>query len=103
MPPLDYDVRQLRSSGTARRTAIAERPSPESFLTFLMRLYNELASWWPLLSAPADYAEEAAFYRRVLVETCDRPPHSLVGAAATEMPVKSLVDLRFARVADSIQ
>lgn len=29
-------------------------------------LYGRLASWWPLLSAPADYAEEAAFYRRVL-------------------------------------
>ena len=27
-----------------------------------MKLYNELASWWPLLSPPDDYAEEAAFY-----------------------------------------
>lgn len=25
------------------------------------RLYQELAEWWPLLSAPADYADEAAF------------------------------------------
>jgi hypothetical protein len=24
------------------------------------KLYNELAEWWPLMSAPADYAEEAA-------------------------------------------
>jgi SAM-dependent methyltransferase len=30
------------------------------------RLYDEFASWWPLLSAPADYAEEAAFYERIL-------------------------------------
>jgi SAM-dependent methyltransferase len=30
------------------------------------KLYEELASWWPLMSAPADYAEEAAFYRRLL-------------------------------------
>lgn len=29
-------------------------------------LYGPLASWWPLLSAPADYAEEAAFYGGVL-------------------------------------
>ena len=29
-------------------------------------LYGPLASWWPLLSAPAEYAEEAAFYRQVL-------------------------------------
>lgn len=26
------------------------------------KLYGELASWWPLLSDPADYAEEAATY-----------------------------------------
>jgi hypothetical protein len=25
------------------------------------KLYGELASWWPLLSSPDDYAEEAAF------------------------------------------
>lgn len=30
------------------------------------QMYARLASWWPLLSAPADYAEEADFYRRVL-------------------------------------
>ena len=29
-------------------------------------MYGRLASWWPLLSAPEDYAEEANFYRRVL-------------------------------------
>lgn len=29
-------------------------------------MYEELASWWPLLSAPAEYEEEAAFYRRQL-------------------------------------
>jgi SAM-dependent methyltransferase len=31
-------------------------------------LYDELASWWPLLSAPDEYAEEAAFFRRLLLE-----------------------------------
>jgi Methyltransferase domain len=35
------------------------------------RLYGELAAWWPLLSAPADYAEEAACYQRLLLEECD--------------------------------
>lgn len=29
-------------------------------------LYDELADWWPLLSAPEEYAEEAAEYLRVL-------------------------------------
>ncbi len=34
------------------------------------RLYTDLAGWWPLLSTPADYAEEAGFYRKALVEVC---------------------------------
>ncbi len=38
-----------------------------------LKLYRELASWWPLVSAPADYAEEATFYRRVLTRACGRP------------------------------
>jgi SAM-dependent methyltransferase len=31
-----------------------------------MKLYEELADWWPLVSAPADYAEEAGEYIRLL-------------------------------------
>jgi hypothetical protein len=27
-----------------------------------MQMYPERAVWWPLLSAPADYAEEAAVF-----------------------------------------
>lgn len=32
------------------------------------RLYRELAEWWPLLSAPEEYAEEAADYTRLILE-----------------------------------
>ena len=35
-----------------------------------MQLYDELAEWWPLLSAPEDYAEEAAFYTQTLKDAC---------------------------------
>jgi SAM-dependent methyltransferase len=42
------------------------------------KLYCELAGWWPLLSPPADYAEEAALYQRVLLDTCERSPHTLL-------------------------
>ncbi len=28
-----------------------------------MKMYEELADWWPLLSMPDDYVEEAAFFR----------------------------------------
>jgi SAM-dependent methyltransferase len=37
------------------------------------RLYGDLAPWWPLLSAPEEYAEEAEVYRRVLVAAADIP------------------------------
>ena len=35
------------------------------------KLYCELAAWWPLMSAPADYQEEAGFYTEILREACD--------------------------------
>jgi SAM-dependent methyltransferase len=38
------------------------------------RMYHDLAPWWPLLSAPSEYAEEAEIYRRLLVEAGDPPP-----------------------------
>jgi SAM-dependent methyltransferase len=41
-------------------------------------MYGELAGWWPLLSAPSEYAEEAEIYRRLLVEAADRPPLTLL-------------------------
>jgi SAM-dependent methyltransferase len=36
-----------------------------------MQLYDQLADWWPLLSDPADYAEEAAEYLRLLGDVHD--------------------------------
>jgi SAM-dependent methyltransferase len=37
------------------------------------KLYHELADWWPLLSAPEDYAEEAGIYRDFLRATSTGP------------------------------
>jgi SAM-dependent methyltransferase len=34
------------------------------------KLYDDLAVWWPLLSAPAEYAQEAGFYRQILEDAC---------------------------------
>ena len=42
------------------------------------RLYSELADWWPLMSAPDDYAEEAATYQRILLEASGIPTHTLL-------------------------
>jgi SAM-dependent methyltransferase len=43
-----------------------------------MKLYHELAEWWPLLSAPADYAEEAAFFAKLLNGSCSPPPRTVL-------------------------
>ncbi len=42
------------------------------------KLYRELASWWPLLSAPAEYAEEATTYRELLVRGCETLPRAVL-------------------------
>ena len=42
------------------------------------RLYDDLAGWWPLLSAPEEYAEEAAFYRQALVDAAERPVRTVL-------------------------
>ena len=42
------------------------------------RLYDEFASWFHLLTHPADYAEEAAFYLRVFTEVLGAPPRTLL-------------------------
>ena len=39
----------------------------------MSKMYDELASWWPLLSPAAEYEEEAAFYARMLADACAGP------------------------------
>ncbi len=41
------------------------------------RFYGDLASWWPLVSAPAEYAEEAAFAASLL-DTADGPTRTVL-------------------------
>jgi YCII-related domain/Methyltransferase domain len=42
------------------------------------KLYHEFAAWWPLLSAPADDADEAAFVRQTLLAACHGPLETLL-------------------------
>lgn len=42
------------------------------------KMYTDIASWFHLVTAPEDYAEEAAFYRRLLLKACDRRPRTLL-------------------------
>ena len=46
------------------------------------RLYAELASWWHVLSAPEDYAEEAALLRDALDRTATTPIRTLLELGA---------------------
>lgn len=56
------------SSGTFRSDNGAMTP----------KLYAELAEWWPLLSAPEDYAEEAATWLTLLKEAGNVPARTLL-------------------------
>ncbi len=42
------------------------------------RFYTEFADWWPLLSTPEDYAEEAAIYAEMLHDGADRPVRTIL-------------------------
>jgi len=46
------------------------------------KLYSELADWWPLMSAPADYAEEAAFYFDTMGKAVSSPIETMLELGA---------------------
>ena len=41
-------------------------------------MYSEIADWWPLLSRPEEYEEEAGFFTRTLIEVSDEPPRTIL-------------------------
>lgn len=42
------------------------------------KLYDQLASWWPLMSSPIDYVEEAELYAKHLLSAGDAPARTLL-------------------------
>lgn len=44
----------------------------------MTKLYTDLAEWWPLMSAPDDYAEEAEFYFSALQAAASRPIETML-------------------------
>jgi len=42
------------------------------------KLYNELSYWWPLLSPPEEYVEEAEFFAAQLLSAGTEPAHTLL-------------------------
>ncbi len=62
------------------------------------KLYEELASWWPLLSSPGEYEEEAAFYTNTLIAACGRPPRTVLELGSGGGNNASHMKARFAMV-----
>ena len=65
------------------RKVLTQGPKPEAMPSKSIqapRLYGELSSWWPLMSPPSEYVEEAAFYRNAM-------------RAATEGPIETVLEL----------
>jgi len=60
------------------------------------RFYTDLATWWPLISAPDEYAEEAAEARRH-IERARRPVHEVLelgsGGGNNAVHLKASLDL----------
>ena len=61
----------------------------------MTRLYNELAEWWPLMSAPEDYEEEAAFYFAAMSQAAATPIDTMLelgsGGGNNAMHMKTFV------------
>jgi SAM-dependent methyltransferase len=43
-----------------------------------MKLYGDLAEWWPIFSTPQDYREEARFFARALTDSGDPRPRTVL-------------------------
>ena len=43
-----------------------------------IKLYDDLAEWWPLLSDPRDYAEEAEIYRKTIKANLHGPSRTML-------------------------
>ncbi|MCC6971178.1 MAG: class I SAM-dependent methyltransferase [Phycisphaerales bacterium] len=82
----------------------------DASLTQPLRLYRDLAEWYPLLTPAGDYAEVAACYRSLFEAHCAHPPRTLLdlgsGAGHNATHLKAgfactLVDLEPAMLAQS--
>lgn len=72
-----------------------------------MRLYNELASWWPIVSAPADYLEEATQYIAMLRGAAQRPVREVLelgsGGGNNAWHMKAAFSLTLVEPADGMR
>jgi trans-aconitate methyltransferase len=71
-------------------------PAPPSGRVHSARLYDEFAAWWPLMSTPADYDEEAALYMDVMTRHAARPIETVLELGSGGGNNASHMKLRFA-------
>src|SRR5258708_23825489 len=72
----DHPVRHLRAKARFCRVELLHS-APHATLVS-MKLYVDLAEWWPIFSAPEDYKEEADFVAPPLTQSgAPRPPRRL--------------------------
>jgi SAM-dependent methyltransferase len=43
-----------------------------------MKLYDELAEWWPIMASPAEFREEALFFDRLLTKSSHPSPRTVL-------------------------
>lgn len=75
MPPKPPPTMGSRTETASHAMDPHELPQAARPAAALPLMYGELASWWPLLSRPEDYAEEAQTFRAVLEAHALRPIH----------------------------
>jgi ribosomal protein S18 acetylase RimI-like enzyme len=73
-----YERLGFTATHEGMKLMLGQPQPPISTPVTMPKLYDDLASWWPLLSAPEDYAEEAAFYWHALASACDAQPRTLL-------------------------
>jgi SAM-dependent methyltransferase len=61
-----------------------------------VKLYGELAEWWPVFSDPKEYRREAALFIRVLRGACDPPPRTVLELGSGGGNSASYLKRRFA-------
>lgn len=70
------------------------------------RLYGELAAWWPLISPPGEYTQEATFLAAALSSTAAIPVHDVLdlgsGGGHVAMHLKHRFTLTLADISDEM-
>ena len=68
----------FRRAGAHNGMGRAPRPYEDILMSDLPLMYGDLADWWPVLSSPEDYAEEASIFASVLEAHARRPIRTLL-------------------------